>query len=78
MFVEGTITSQEYLQQLQNEVILEAGHVDTFLQQDGVCPHTENVILGVVHVCLVAMSCQTDLQRFRGGLVLATTFSWTF
>jgi hypothetical protein len=52
--------------------------VDTFLQQDGVCPHTENVILGVLHVCLVAMSCQTDLQRFRGGLVLATTFSWTF
>jgi len=36
IFVEGTITNQQCLQQLQNEVTPVAGHVDTlFLQQDG-------------------------------------------
>jgi predicted glycosyltransferase len=37
--MEGTITNQQYLQQLQNEVILViqgGGHVGTtFIQQDG-------------------------------------------
>jgi hypothetical protein len=53
MFVGGTITNQWYLQQLESEVILViqgAGHVDTtFSQQDGVCPHTANVFLDVLH-----------------------------
>jgi hypothetical protein len=41
------------MQQLQNEIILiieGAGHVDTrFLQQDGACPHTVNIILDGLH-----------------------------
>jgi hypothetical protein len=53
IFVEGTIISQQYLQQLQNEVIpviQGAGHVDTtFFQQDGAHPHTVNVVLDALH-----------------------------
>jgi outer membrane protein W len=53
IFVEGTITNQWYLQQLQNEVIpviQGAGHVDTtFFQQDGAQPHRVNVIFDVTH-----------------------------
>jgi len=47
IFVEGTITNQQYLKQLQNEVIpviQGEGHVDTFSQQDGACPHKVNVL----------------------------------
>jgi hypothetical protein len=42
--------NQWYLQQLQNEVISIAGHVDTtFFQKDGACPHTVNAVLDVLH-----------------------------
>jgi hypothetical protein len=68
IFVEGTITNQWYLQQLQNEVILViqgAGHVDTtFFQQDGACPHIANVILDILHD--VVMSCRIDSQSTLG------------
>jgi hypothetical protein len=51
--MEGTITSQWYLQQLQNEIILViygAGDMNiTFFQQDGASPHAVNVILDVLH-----------------------------
>jgi hypothetical protein len=53
IFVEGTITNQQYLQQLQNEAILfiwGAGHVDTiFFQQDVSCPYMVNIILDIPH-----------------------------
>jgi hypothetical protein len=46
--VEDTITKQRYLQQPQN-VIPVAGHVNTtFIQQDGACLHTANVVLDVL------------------------------
>jgi hypothetical protein len=52
IFVEGNITSQWYLQQLRNEVILViqgAGHMNTtFFRQNGACPHTTNVVLDVL------------------------------
>jgi len=52
-FVEGTITNQKYLQQLQNEivqVIQWAGYVNTtFFQQDDACPYRQNVILDILH-----------------------------
>jgi hypothetical protein len=50
IFGECTITNQEYLQQLQNEVIQGGRHVDTFFQQDGACPLTAYISLGVLHV----------------------------
>jgi hypothetical protein len=53
ILVEHPITSQLYLKQLQNEVILliQGGrHVDTtFFQQNAACPHTMNIILDVPH-----------------------------
>jgi hypothetical protein len=53
IFEEGTISTQCHLQQLQNEVIsviLGAEEVETtFFQQDGAHPHTDNVILDVLH-----------------------------
>jgi hypothetical protein len=54
-----------YLQQQQNEVFLvvqEAGHVDTFFQQNCALPRTANVILDVPHDVLVAVFCHIDLQ----------------
>jgi hypothetical protein len=51
--VKGIITNQQYLQKLQNEVILVihgVGKVDTtFFHYDGARPHTTNVILDVLH-----------------------------
>jgi hypothetical protein len=48
IFVEDTMTNQQYLQQLQNEVIpviQGVGVVDTtFFQYDGECPHRANAI----------------------------------
>jgi hypothetical protein len=53
VFVEGTVTNQQYLQQLQNEVILViqgAGHVNmTFFHQNGACLFTANVIFNILH-----------------------------
>jgi len=53
IFVKGTITNQQYLQQLQNEVILviqRVQYVDTvFCQQDGACPHKMKVILDLIY-----------------------------
>lgn len=50
-----TASSQWYLQQLQNKVILViqgAGYVNTtFLQQDGTCPYTANVVLESCMTC---------------------------
>jgi hypothetical protein len=43
VFLEETITNQQYLKQLQNDITPVAGHVDTtFLQQNGACTHTVN------------------------------------
>jgi hypothetical protein len=48
--VEGTITSQRFLQQLQIKVIQGEGHVDTtFFQQDGARLHAANEVLDELH-----------------------------
>jgi hypothetical protein len=69
--VEGTITKQQCLQQLQNGVIQGAGHVDTtFFQQDGAHPHTANVVLNVLPCPVEPIS-----RALRVWKVLATTIT---
>ena len=65
---------QWYLQQLQNGVFLCIQGTEcvdkTFLQQDGVCPHTLNGVL----CSMVALSFQMDLQRASGLVAQLTVF----
>jgi hypothetical protein len=58
ILMEGNVTSQQYLQQLQTEiilVILEAQHGNMFFQQKDMCPYIVNVTLASSMMCLVAV-----------------------
>jgi hypothetical protein len=76
IFVEATRTNQQYLQKLQNEVILViqgAGHV-TFFQHNGVQPHTANVILDVLHDVFGSHVLSNQSRLLQVLVVLATMF----